>query len=110
MMKTSTLTLFFSILNGILDPRATSQVPRSKCLVLDGKVIGCRKATAELDTCSRKCPGQYIAHESVWASVVSVLATLRIEKAKDDHGNDIEFTPEFTGGLARCVSSRNEHT
>ena len=54
-------------------------------------------------TYSRNCPGQYVADQSLWAALVSVLATLRIEKAKDHLGNEIDFDPEFTGGLSRCV-------
>ncbi|KAL4062922.1 cytochrome P450 [Scleroderma yunnanense] len=48
----------------------------------------------------RYCPGKYVSAQSVWALIVSILATLRIEKAKDDMGNEIEFIPEFTGGLS----------
>ncbi|KAI6039896.1 cytochrome P450 [Pisolithus marmoratus] len=48
----------------------------------------------------RYCPGRYVADMSVWATIVSVLATLRIEKAKDHCGNVIDVVPEFTGGLS----------
>lgn len=36
--------------------------------------------------------------------MVSVLATMRIDKAKDRLGNPIEVIPEFTSGLSTCVS------
>ncbi|KAH7930184.1 cytochrome P450 [Leucogyrophana mollusca] len=48
----------------------------------------------------RICPGRYLADGSVWASIVSVLATLRVSKAKDAEGNEIEIKMEFTTGLA----------
>lgn len=35
--------------------------------------------------------------------VVSILATLRITKAKDEHGNEVHVQPEFTTGVAMCV-------
>lgn len=48
----------------------------------------------------RYCPGKYVADQSVWAAIVSILATLRIERAKDQCGNQIDVIPEFTGGLS----------
>lgn len=54
--------------------------------------------------CRRICPGRYLAIQSVWLAVVSVLATFKINKAKDAHGREIDFQPEFTTGLAVYVS------
>lgn len=48
----------------------------------------------------RYCPGKYVADQTVWATIVSVLATMRIEKARDHCGNEINVIPEFTGGLS----------
>ncbi|KAG1750819.1 cytochrome P450 [Suillus lakei] len=51
----------------------------------------------------RKCPGLYIADQSIWASVASCLATLRIGKGKDATGCEIDVKAEFTAGLALSV-------
>ncbi|KAG1821681.1 cytochrome P450 [Suillus subaureus] len=48
----------------------------------------------------RKCPEQYIADQSIWASIVPILATFRIGKGKDSTGCDIDVNPEFTVGFA----------
>ncbi|KAJ8583378.1 cytochrome P450 [Rhizopogon salebrosus TDB-379] len=48
----------------------------------------------------RACPGQYAADNSLWSAIVTMLATLDISPAKDDQGNAVNFTPEFTTGLA----------
>ncbi|KAJ8581708.1 cytochrome P450 [Rhizopogon salebrosus TDB-379] len=47
----------------------------------------------------RQCPGKYLADQSVWATVVSTLATLRIGKGKDSTGCEINVKPEFTTGV-----------
>ncbi|KIM59179.1 hypothetical protein SCLCIDRAFT_27466 [Scleroderma citrinum Foug A] len=47
----------------------------------------------------RICPGRYVGEQSVWAVVVSILATLCITKAKDELGNEVHVQPEFTTGL-----------
>lgn len=51
----------------------------------------------------RKCPGLYITDQSIWASIVSSLATLRIGKGKDAAGREIDVKAEFTTGLALSV-------
>lgn len=51
----------------------------------------------------RKCPGIYIADQSIWVSIVSCLATLRIGKRKDATGCEIDVKAEFTAGLALSV-------
>ncbi|KAI5988963.1 cytochrome P450 [Pisolithus albus] len=48
----------------------------------------------------RICPGRHVANQSLWAAVVSILATLRIGKARDKAGHEVDFTPEFTTGIA----------
>ncbi|KAH7908045.1 cytochrome P450 [Hygrophoropsis aurantiaca] len=48
----------------------------------------------------RACPGRYFAENSTWAGIVTMLATLRFEKAKDAHGKDIEVRHEFSTGMA----------
>ncbi|KAI6095101.1 cytochrome P450 [Pisolithus croceorrhizus] len=47
----------------------------------------------------RICPGKYLAEQGLWATIVSMLATLQIGKLKDASGNDIEFHPEFKTGV-----------
>ncbi|KIJ66983.1 hypothetical protein HYDPIDRAFT_108954 [Hydnomerulius pinastri MD-312] len=49
----------------------------------------------------RICPGRYVADASLWAAMVSILATFRISKAKDMNGHDIDFVPEFTTAMSR---------
>ncbi|KAH7930246.1 cytochrome P450 [Leucogyrophana mollusca] len=47
----------------------------------------------------RICPGRFFAEGSMWAAVVTMLATLRFTKALDKNGKEIEVKPEFTTGL-----------
>ncbi|KAF9238500.1 cytochrome P450 [Melanogaster broomeanus] len=47
----------------------------------------------------RSCPGKHLAEQSLWATIVSVLATLRIAKAKNEFGEEIDVKPEFTPGV-----------
>ncbi|KAI6099756.1 cytochrome P450 [Pisolithus sp. B1] len=47
----------------------------------------------------RSCPGRHVADQSLWASVVSILAILRIGKVRNEAGHEVDFTPEFTAGL-----------
>ncbi|KAI6149296.1 cytochrome P450 [Pisolithus tinctorius] len=46
----------------------------------------------------RVCPGRHLAEQSLWAVIVSMLATLQIEKATDASGAEIEIQPKFKGG------------
>ncbi|KAI6122285.1 cytochrome P450 [Pisolithus thermaeus] len=50
----------------------------------------------------RICPGKYLAEQGLWATIVSILATLQIGKLKDVNGNDIEVHPEFKTGIGLC--------
>ncbi|KAJ7672132.1 cytochrome P450 [Mycena polygramma] len=47
----------------------------------------------------RICPGRYTADASVWAAIVSILASFDIAKAKDVAGKDIEIEPAFSDKL-----------
>ncbi|KAF7348419.1 hypothetical protein MSAN_01796100 [Mycena sanguinolenta] len=49
----------------------------------------------------RACAGRYAADATVWATIVSVLSTFDITKAKDEIGNEIEIEPVFADGLVR---------
>lgn len=42
-----------------------------------------------------------MADQNVWAAVVTMLATVRFAKARDEIGNEIDVKVEFTSGLAR---------
>ncbi|KAJ7052152.1 cytochrome P450 [Mycena amicta] len=47
----------------------------------------------------RICPGKHLATTSIFISVASILATLKIEKCVDEHGNTIEPTYDYFPGL-----------
>ncbi|KAF8152097.1 cytochrome P450 [Mycena galopus ATCC 62051] len=49
----------------------------------------------------RTCPGRYAANAIVWATVVSVLATFNITKAKDETGKEIDIDPVSADGVVR---------
>lgn len=44
-------------------------------------------------------PGKCVGDQSLWAAMVSILATLRIGKARNESGHEVDFTPEFTTGI-----------
>ncbi|KAF7346407.1 O-methylsterigmatocystin oxidoreductase [Mycena sanguinolenta] len=47
----------------------------------------------------RICVGRYNADASVWATIVSVLSTFNIVKAKDAAGNEIDIAGNYSDGL-----------
>ncbi|KAH7886698.1 cytochrome P450 [Phlebopus sp. FC_14] len=47
----------------------------------------------------RNCPGRHSADVSLWAAIVTILATLVVSKAVDERGNEIEVNPRFTYGV-----------
>jgi len=49
----------------------------------------------------RECPGQHLAESSVWLLIVSMLATLDISKAVDEHGNTIEPVVNYSNAIFR---------
>ncbi|KAF9058834.1 cytochrome P450 1 [Rhodocollybia butyracea] len=49
----------------------------------------------------RVCAGRHMADNTVWLTIVSVLATLNLRKAKDDAGNEIDIPGEFTQTFLR---------
>ncbi|EIW84420.1 cytochrome P450 [Coniophora puteana RWD-64-598 SS2] len=49
----------------------------------------------------RICPGRYSAFAAIWIAAASLIATYAFERAKDEHGIEIEPTPQWTTGLAR---------
>ncbi|KAJ7366653.1 cytochrome P450 [Mycena albidolilacea] len=48
----------------------------------------------------RVCAGRHAADAAVWATIVSILSTFNIAKAKDASGKEIEIEIEFTDGMA----------
>lgn len=51
----------------------------------------------------RICPGRHFAMDSMWITVAYILATLKIEMARDEFGNVLVPSGEYTPGLLRCV-------
>jgi hypothetical protein len=51
---------------------------------------------------SQICPGRHLVHSSVWVLIASMMATLNISKAVDDHGNVIEPEVAFENAVFRC--------
>ena len=49
----------------------------------------------------RICPGRVFASEVVWLHIANVLATMSIEKARDDSGMEITPDVQYTPGLIR---------
>jgi len=47
----------------------------------------------------RKCVGRHVGHASVWGAIVSILTVLKISKAKDEEGDDMEIGCKYTGGV-----------
>ncbi|KAI6042049.1 cytochrome P450 [Pisolithus marmoratus] len=68
---------------------------------------------------SRVCPGRHLAERSLWAAIVSMLATLQIGKATDASGAEIGISPKLEMGVVirpeafpcsiKARSSRAEH-
>ncbi|KAF7365147.1 O-methylsterigmatocystin oxidoreductase [Mycena venus] len=48
----------------------------------------------------RICLGRHYAEATVWGTIVTVLSTFSIAKAKDANGNEIDIDPKYTDGLA----------
>ena len=49
----------------------------------------------------RICPGRFMAYESMWITIASMLAVFTMEKAKDADGVDITPPMTFTQGFTR---------
>ncbi|KAJ7259485.1 cytochrome P450 [Mycena haematopus] len=47
----------------------------------------------------RICPGRHNADATIWATIVSVLSTFNITKAKDATGKEVDIDPEYPDGL-----------
>jgi len=49
----------------------------------------------------RLCPGRHLALDSMWLSIVCILATFDIQKARDAQGNEITPKVEYYTALLR---------
>lgn len=47
----------------------------------------------------RTCPGRFMAYESMWIAIASVLATFNFNKAKDEYGNPITPPEAYVEGF-----------
>ncbi|KAF7357517.1 O-methylsterigmatocystin oxidoreductase [Mycena sanguinolenta] len=47
----------------------------------------------------RICPGRHHADATIWATIVSVLSTFNIAKAKDATGKEIDIDPKYSDGM-----------
>jgi hypothetical protein len=45
--------------------------------------------------------GRYVADASIWSAIVTMLATLDFNLAKDADGKDIIFEAEYVNGMTR---------
>lgn len=51
----------------------------------------------------RVCPGRYVALNSVWLTLASILAVFDLELPVDEFGRKVKPSGEYTAGLIRCV-------
>ena len=49
----------------------------------------------------RVCPGQHMAHDTMWIAVASVLVCLEFGKAKDEAGREVEVAEDFVSSFVR---------
>ncbi|KAF8811120.1 cytochrome P450 [Phlegmacium glaucopus] len=49
----------------------------------------------------RQCPGTHLVESSAWLLIASVLATLKISKAVDEHGNIVEPVVQYDNSIFR---------
>lgn len=49
----------------------------------------------------RICPGRYMVYEFIWITIVSVLASFNIEKAKDANGQFVVPPGTYSNGFVR---------
>ncbi|KAL4075358.1 cytochrome P450 [Scleroderma yunnanense] len=78
-------------------PNPTAFIPE-RHLNEDGKITG-DFLVPIFGSGRRICAGRHVADQSIWAVMVSMLATLHIRKAKDKLGNEIDVKPEFMTGI-----------
>ena len=59
------------------------------------------RADAKGDSFCRICPGRYLADQSLFAIVASVLAAFSITLPLDEQGNPVSLKVEMNSGLIR---------
>ena len=64
-------------------------------------VSGPKVFSTQPKVCCRACPGRWLAFDTLWITVASVLAVYDISKAVDDGGAVIEPDTEYTTGIVR---------
>lgn len=47
----------------------------------------------------RICPGRFVAYESMWMAIATMLATLDITKCRDENGIEITPQEEYSTGF-----------
>ncbi|EIW83510.1 cytochrome P450 [Coniophora puteana RWD-64-598 SS2] len=47
----------------------------------------------------RVCPGRYLADNSIWLVMTSILSMFNISKAEGEYGEDIEVAPQWVSGV-----------
>ncbi|KAG1739608.1 cytochrome P450 [Suillus lakei] len=83
-------------------PKASNFIPE-RFMDVDGALTDDDPAGYVFGLGRRRCPGRYTADASVWSAIVTMLATMEFSSAKDDQGNVIQFTPQFTTGLTQYL-------
>jgi len=56
----------------------------------------------------RICPGRYLALNSAWIAIASLLATFNLTKAIDEQGKEIEPVIDYSEGIVWCVALSHE--
>ncbi|KAH7909186.1 cytochrome P450 [Hygrophoropsis aurantiaca] len=84
------------------DPNDDAQFNPDRYLSTDGKYSPATAFTADpaFGFGRRICPGRFFAEGSAWAAIVTVLSVLRIGKARDAQGKEIEVKGDFTTGAS----------
>ena len=83
----------------------------SRFLTADGTAINKNMMEPEVAAFGfgrRKCPGRYLAMDSLWIAMAYLLQCYNIEKPVDKYGDAIEPSGQYTTGLLRCVVSRSD--
>ena len=66
-----------------------------KCCSTLGRLPGCAYL------CTHNPQGRHTGDASLWIAIVTMLATLDFNPAKDVNGRDIEFEAEWINGITR---------
>ena len=55
------------------------------------------------------CPGRWLALDTIWITVASVLAVYNISKPKDENGVDVEQNVKYAGTVVRYAAPLCRH-